>query len=139
MPNHRLNGRPPFDQLAQLRREIPASRDIDRHRSRVRALPAKALINKRFRGADSRYPLDLSQRWFQGCSILGLVVCGIDSDNPAPPRRRDDAHFAAKLIVLGHFAFSDALHLRSMDTIEFPLIGALLDKDPPGNTHDLGL
>ena len=54
MPNHRLNGRAAFEQLAQLRREIPPARDVDRDRLRMIALPAKALIDKRFLGPDSR-------------------------------------------------------------------------------------
>src|SRR5262245_55177880 len=78
--NHRLNRRAPFEQFAQLRGKIPPSGDVNRDRLRMIAWPAKALINKRFLGSDSRYPLDLSQGRFQGCSIIGIIVGGIDPD-----------------------------------------------------------
>ena len=58
-------------------------------------------------------------------------MLGIDSDNPTLPRRRDDAHFTAKLVVFMHFALGDALHLRGMNTIDLAVIRALLRKDPP--------
>ena len=82
MPDHRLNGRASFKELAQLRREIPPSRNVDRDCFGMIALPAKPLIDKRFLGPDSGYPLDLSQGRFQGHAIIGIVVLGIDFDNP---------------------------------------------------------
>ena len=65
MPDHRLNRRASFEQLAQLWREISSARDIDRNRFRMIALPAKALIDKRFFRPNSRHPLDLSQAGFK--------------------------------------------------------------------------
>jgi hypothetical protein len=85
MSNHWFNGRASLEQLAQLWREISSACDIDRNGFRMIALPAKPLIDKRFLGPDSRDPLNLSQGRFQGCSIIRIVVCGIDANNPAPP------------------------------------------------------
>lgn len=135
MPDHRLNRRAAFEQFAQLGGEIPAACDIDCDRFGMIALPAKALIDKRFLGPNPRHTLDLGQCGFQSRSIIGIVVLGIDPDNPTLPRRGNDAHFAAKLVVLMHFAFGDTFHFRSMHTIDLAVISALLRQDPPGNPH----
>ena len=53
MPNHRFDGRAAFEQLAQLRREIAASRNVHRHSLRMITLSPKALIDKGLFRADS--------------------------------------------------------------------------------------
>src|SRR5215510_11110497 len=139
MPDYWLNRRAPFEQFAQLRGEIAPSGDVDCHGFWMIVLPAKALIDKRLLGPDSRQPLDLRERGFQGRPIIGIVGCGIDPDNPPSPGGGDETPFAPKLVVLGHFAFGNALYLRGMDTIDLPVISALLGPDPPRDTRDLPL
>ena len=90
------------------------------------ALPAKALIDKRFLRPDSRHAFDLGQCGFQSRPLIRMVVRGIDPDNPTLPRRGNDPHFAAKLIVLMNFAFGDTFHFRGMNTRALAVIGALL-------------
>ena len=53
MPNPRFDGRAAVEQLAQLRREIAASRNVHRHSLRMITLSAKARIDKGLCRADS--------------------------------------------------------------------------------------
>ena len=122
MANHGLNGRASLEQLAQLWSEISPACNVNCDSFGMIALPAKALINKRFFRPDSRQALDLCEGGFQRHSIIGIIVGGIDSHNPALSRGGNDRHFAAKLVVLVDFALRDTFDFWGMDTIDFPIV-----------------
>src|SRR5215813_13786157 len=103
------------------------------------ALPTKPFIHKRLLGPRARQALDLRECWLQGHSIIGIVVLSIGPDNPVVSRRSDNPYFAAKLVALVGFAFSEALHLWSVYAIYLAMIRALLRINPLGNIHYLFL
>ena len=139
MPDHRLNRRPPFEQLAQLGGEITSPRAVNGHCRGVIPLSAKAFIDKRFLRPHAGEAFHLGEGRLERGPVIRVAGFRIDPHNPALARGGDDSHFAAKLVVLLPFALSETLHLRGMHTIDLAVIGPLWGKDALGHVPHLGV
>ena len=131
VPDSRFDGSASFHPAPQAPGSSPPAAfvDMNLYLSSVCVAAVAHVHNSMLRAAAGN-PLDLIQGIFESMTVLRVIVHGHGPYRPTATAGGRHADLAAKLVALVCFAFTDTLHLRFMNAVNFVFIVTLLRKNP---------